>query len=184
MFKEFQRTSIALSDLGPQSEWDFLSLAQHHGLPTRLLDWTRSALAGLWFAVEKPPKKRESKPLDAVVWLLKTKVEDFIDETTRETPFSKGRTKIFRPRLITRRIAAQGGVFTVHHMGHNESFVPIDRNRYLSPRLAKFVIPASSFPHIRKHLDGCGVNRFSLFPDLDGLCDHLAWRYTKLSDER
>ncbi len=91
MFRDFQRTSFALTEFRPASEWDFLSLAQHHGLPTRLLDWTYSALAGLRFAVEKPPKKRDSKPLDAVVWLLKTRMEDFIDETTREKPFDKGR---------------------------------------------------------------------------------------------
>jgi hypothetical protein len=35
IFNEFKRTSFALTDLQPQSDWDFLSLAQHFGLPTR-----------------------------------------------------------------------------------------------------------------------------------------------------
>lgn len=184
MFKEFQRTSFALSDLRPGSDWDFLSLAQHHGLPTRLLDWTYSGLAAIWFAVQGPPEQGKSRPLDAVVWLLKTRTEDFIDEATREKPFDKGGTKIFRPRFVTRRIAAQGGVFTVHRMSENGAFVPADRNRHFSRRLVKFVIPAKAFSDMRKHLDGCGVNRFSLFPDLDGLCGHLQWRYTEPNDEQ
>jgi hypothetical protein len=181
MFKEFQRTSIALSDLRPQSDWDFLSLAQHHGLPTRLLDWTYSALAALFFAVAHPTEGLE--PDDAVVWLLKTNKEDFIDETTREKPFDKGGTRIFRPKLITRRIAVQGGVFTVHRLSDDDTFVPVDNNKSFKSRLVKFAIPAANFSHILQHLDGCGVNRFTLFPDLDGLCDHLAWRFTKPSGE-
>src|SRR5208282_238966 len=80
MFDEFKRTSIALTDLQPETDWDFLAVAQHHNLPTRLLDWTSSALAALWFAVEKEPVEIEDKEQDAVVWMLKTRVEDFIDE--------------------------------------------------------------------------------------------------------
>jgi hypothetical protein len=143
MFKEFQRTSIALSALRPESEWDFLSLAQHHGLPTRLLDWTYSALAALFFAIAHPSDN--PKPDDAVVWLLKTRKEDFIDESTREQPFEKSGTKIFRPRLVTRRIAVQAGLFTVHRLSDDDTFVPVDNNKYFKPRLVKFTVPASNF---------------------------------------
>ena len=65
----------------------------------------------------------ELEPDDSVVWLLKTNQEDFIDETTREKPFDKGGTKIFRPKLITRRIAVQAGVFTVHRLSDDDTFV-------------------------------------------------------------
>jgi hypothetical protein len=183
MFDEFKRTSVALTDLQPQTEWDFLAIAQHHGLPTRLLDWTYSALAALWFAVEKEPAEVKSKKQNAVVWMLKTKVADFIDEKDRSSPFERQPTGIYRPRVITRRIAAQGGVFTAHRMMKEEGFVALDKNRRFRDRLVKFTVEASAFPHIRKHLDGCGVNCSTLFPDLVGLCNHLEWRYTKLSDE-
>ena len=118
MFDEFKRTSIALTDLQPETDWDFLAIAQHHNLPTRLLDWTYSALAALWFAVEKEPIKIEEKKQNAVVWLLKTRADDFIDEKTRKSPFGEGVTSIYRPRLITRRIAAQGG--NIHDTSHDE----------------------------------------------------------------
>lgn len=159
MFDEFKRTSIALTDLQPESDWDFLAIAQHHNLPTRLLDWTHSALAALWFAVEKEPAEDSGKKkLDAVVWMLKTRVEDYVDEGYRGSPFGKGATGIYRPRVITRRIAAQGGLFTVHRMMKSEGFVALDNNKRFKSRLVKFIVAASSFPHIRKHLDGCGVN--------------------------
>jgi len=178
MFKEFQRTSLALTDRGLTSDWDFLSLAQHHRLPTRLLDWTYSALAGLWLAVEKPPKKAHAIAYPGVVWLLKTKADDFIDEDTRASPFANGVTRIYRPRVTTGRIAAQSGLFTIHRVMKGKGLVALEKNSYFVERLVKFVIPGSAFTDIRKHLHGCGVNRFSLFPDLDGLSDHLAWRYT------
>jgi hypothetical protein len=183
MFDEFKRTSIALTDLQPETDWDFLAIAQHHNLPTRLLDWTYSALAALWFAIEKEPVKIKEKQQNAVVWMLKTRVEDFIDENSRSSPFGRGATSIYRPRVVTRRIAAQGGIFTVHNMMKSEGFVALENNRRFKTRLVKFTVEASAFPEIRKHLDGCGVNRSTLFPDLVGLCDHLEWRYTKLPDE-
>jgi hypothetical protein len=178
MFKEFQRTSLALTDRDLASKWDCLSLAQHHGLPTRLLDWTYSALAGLWFCVAKPPKKERGDLLNGVVWLLKTRVEDFVDEDTRTSPFDNGITRIYRPRVITRRIAAQSGLFTIHKVLKGETLIELERNKHFVDRLVKFVIPGSAFKRIRAQLHGCGVNRLSLFPDLDGLSAHLAWLYT------
>ena len=180
MLEEFKRTSLALTDIRPDSNWDWLSLAQHHRLPTRLLDWTYSALAGLWLAVERKALKEGSETRNGVVWLLKTAVDDFIDESTRQSPFDEGNTRIYRPRFVTRRIAAQRGLFTVHRAVKGAGFVALERNKRYRERLVKFVIPADSFSQIRKHLDGCGVNQFSLFPDLDGLCTYLAWRYAKV----
>ena len=129
MMEEFKRTHLSLTDIRPDSDWDLLSLAQHHRLPTRLLDWTYSALAALWFAVENPPRKKDKKVLDGVVWLMKTAVTDFITESSRQSPYDKGVTRIYRPRFVTRRIAAQRGLFTVHRMVADEGFVPLERNK-------------------------------------------------------
>jgi FRG domain len=173
MFEEFSRASLPLGDFIVTQKWDLLSLAQHHGMATRLLDWTTNALAGLWYAVWNK-QQGDSEP--AIVWLLKTKDDDFIDVEKHESPFGITATGVHRPKTITRRIAAQRGLFTAHVMSEHGICEALDENKRFSGRLEKF-IPSSICSDMQQQLDKCGVNRFSLFPDLDGLCAHLEWRH-------
>jgi FRG domain-containing protein len=179
ILEEFRRTSTALTGHIPITEWDLVAIAQHHGLPTRLLDWTYSALAALWFAVER------RKPQNAVVWLFKTRVEDFItkEEEAKKSPFELSSTRIYRPRFVNPRIGAQRGIFTVHRMQDSGGLYALEDIKAMSGRLVKFTIFPKYFHLIMQHLDGCGVNRFSLFPDLGGLSEYLTWRYVHFPEE-
>jgi FRG domain len=185
ILSEFERASPPFEEFKPENEWDRLALAQHHGLPTRLLDWTYSALAALWFTVKDSPiKDEQNKPRNGVVWILKSQTDDFINFPTPKTPFNGKRTRIFRPKIIARRIAVQAGLFTVHMVLSERRIIPLEHNRFFSKKLVKIIVPARAFAQLRKQLNACGINYSSMFPDLDGLCDHLTWRYTWLDDER
>lgn len=157
-----------------------MALAQHHGLPTRLLDWTYSALTALWFAVKDVPVVKDAH---SVVWVLIPEVEDFRTDTERYGPLSNKITKIFRPKIISRRISAQSGVFTVHKINDGGRVIKFETNREFSKKLLKINIPPDYFPAIRNRLNMLGVNSASIFPDIDGLCSHLQWRYSYLKDE-
>lgn len=149
----FERLARADTD----SEW--LVVGQHHGLPTRLLDWTTSPLAATFFAVEWSGKKTDvAIYVERQPKLVKTIVKDIFDITDLEFLF---------PYHITKRITAQNGVFTVH---------PNPTTPYDSESLIKLIVPSDLRQEIQLSLDAFGINRASLFPDLDGIAALLEWR--------
>ncbi|MEP2772368.1 MAG: FRG domain-containing protein [Fulvivirga sp.] len=184
MLLEFKRGALPLTEFKPENNWDWLALAQHHGLPTRLLDWSYSALVALWFAVERPPNKTEDGDLEnGVVWVLLGEVDDFRTNTDEVDPLSNKITKIFRSTVVSRRISSQSGLFTVHKINSNGKMIRFETNREFKNKLHKLIIPHSEFSAIRKQLHILGVNNSTIFPDIDGFCRHLEWRYSKFNDE-
>ena len=180
---EFRRGILPLSEFQPENNWDLLALAQHHGLPTRLLDWSYSALIALWFAVEKTATIEDRKTVDGVVWVLAAHVEDFRTDTTKADPLNNKITKVFRPTVISRRISAQSGVFTVHKILDDNRIIKFERNKIFQNKLTKVSLRGADFPKIRKQLSMLGIHYASVFPDLDGFCRNLEWRFAKNPDE-
>lgn len=177
MFESFKRRAHPYLEFQPINDWDWLAIAQHHGLPTRLLDWTENPLAALWFAVRCPPD--ESKP--GAVWILES--GKVLQAEENASPLDCDNVQVFRPKHIARRIISQAAFFTVHNCV-GESFPPLDTSAELGQALTKLTIEAEAFCELRWQLDRFGLNAASVFPGLDGLCQHLEWWHSLLEDER
>jgi hypothetical protein len=179
------------------SVWNWLALAQHRGLPTRLLDWTYSPLVALHFATEDPV----DFDIDGVVWcvnfveankrlparLRKILVKEGSDtftvemlagfETLREfdalgaDPF----VIFLEPPAVDQRILNQLALFSVMSSPQAELGDWLRRH----PDLCRQVeIPARLKWEVRDKLDQANVNERVLFPGLDGLSRWLARYYT------
>lgn len=174
---DFKRKYLPFVDNKEMDEWNILALAQHHGLPTRLLDWTYSALTALWFAVKDQAKQEDDVDKDGVVWVFSPSVDDYHKPDSDSSPYSIKETKVFRPKHVGQRITAQAGLFTVHVMRDGRGAARIDKLKRYSSKLVKVNVKAASFTKLRKELHMLGVNHASMVPDLDGLCKHLEWRF-------
>lgn len=140
----------------PHSQWEWLALAQHCGLATRLLDWTANPLAALYFAVEH----RQSEG-DCAVWCYHHVGPGWID-CQAQSPFELENVVEFRPAHLTARITVQGGCFTAQP----DPTLPCATG---VGQLKRIRIHAAEREHFRKELRKLGVDRASLFPDLDGI---------------
>lgn len=182
---EFRRRASFLLDRG-LSDLDVYFLAQHHGLPTRLLDWTRNPLAAIFFAVN------DCRDRDGGLYVVEPTffaqhakrsepVIDMNDERIVRTIaylFGKRRELGVPPQIVPLypdlslgRMHRQDSAFTLHMPGAS----PIDESH---ESVAKYLVPAAAKEPLLRTLRRLGVSWANLFPDLDHLAKEMrvAWR--------
>lgn len=167
VFEEFKLRARPNLTRVPANDWEFLALAQHHGAPTRLLDWSENPLGALFFAVETPT------PTDSAVWCYSYVEQDRpLDVAQDVNPLEILQVKLYRPPHVHPRVWAQSGVFTTHPIGYKKFDNPWGTG------LVRIRIPNFARPRLRVELQRMGVSRASLFPDLDGVGQHVyqKWR--------
>ena len=174
---EFKRMAIPHNQsIFDFSQWDILSLAQHFGLPTRLLDWTTNPLVALWFAF----KDKSIETGNRCVWGFR--IDSELADMKR-TPINQTKTIAFTPNHVTNRITNQNGWFTVHKfLQEKKTFVRIENNRKLKGKLVKYTFSNDLRIEILNTLDTLGINYYSMFQDLEGLSKYIEWKQFKFKD--
>jgi hypothetical protein len=74
----------------PRNDWESLAIAQHHGLPTRFMDWTTNPLVALYFAARETMTDDDDKPMDSAVYVLTS-------EPMRLSSHSRPKTEVIKP---------------------------------------------------------------------------------------
>jgi hypothetical protein len=163
LFNSWKVRAIAYLDNYNYSDWDLLAIAQHNGLPTRLLDWSSNPLVATFFAAI------DNHDADGAVYAHYSK---FIIDENAHKPFSAKIKKNmrYRPRAISRRIINQFGYFTYHV---NPSREMTSGNTY--GEIEKIIIPAEIKQEIIFALNQFGINFLTIYPDLEGLSKQMAW---------
>jgi hypothetical protein len=166
LFDVFQREACGM--LAPQltNDWEWLSIAQHHGLPTRLLDWTHNPLVALYFAVQANPNK--DGQLLAIRGLIKLP-----QALPSGSPFDIETPVKYYPHVVSPRMRCQEGLFVVCAQPET----PLDETLPEGWRIDDFRIPAERKPFVRYELFRMGIHASALFPDLDGLASRIKWQH-------
>lgn len=181
-----------LGDDRPTSELDWLARMQHHGAPTRLLDWTQSPLVALFFAASEEPN------VDAAVWVLdktwalRSTLHSLGDPDLSQwkRPILPVAERIMRDHLagflpVTpqprfSRMIAQDGSFTLTGLASGEVFENIrelcEGDRERPPVLKKLVIRAKLKRTCIEYLQAMRITTATMYPGLDGLAKSLATR--------
>ncbi|MGP3780455.1 FRG domain-containing protein [Bacillus sp. 4A_MP3] len=195
---KFKSKAIPFLNNVPTDEFEWLFIAQHYGLPTRLLDWTSNPLVSLYFAVEKSldeytvenyPVIWSLNPIDlnSKVGYLGNRVDvpnlmenDSTLNNCLQTNYRVGirLDEAIYPLAISEpvnnsRIEAQKGIFTLFP----SNALPLEDYEGASEFLYKINIHYDYIHEIKKELFSLGISKSSIYPELSSIADDIVFEY-------
>ena len=182
--------SLAGPRLNFNNSWEVVFAMRHEGIPTRLLDWTENIGTALFFAfdsdiIENPhiwilePYALNNKT-PSIGEILLNPVEDLKDyassygskcnDTANNIEIHELPILVY-PHRSNERIFAQRGLFSIH--GTNQKKM----EETCPDCLEKIAIPHEVIGKLKDLLKQFGINKYSVYPDIKGLCDYLKASY-------
>jgi hypothetical protein len=189
LLRRFQRHAYQHFQRVP-TEWEALFLARHHGMPTRLLDWTSNPLVSLYFAAVHQSEElvyqetadgtaSEKLNVDGTVWAIAARPErhDLDVLLDRRSPLDIKGLKLVHPFYPSPRMIAQSGIFTLHGDPWTDlvqmAGKPYPETDLDICRLMRWSVCSRMKTQIILDLERLAINSRTLFPDLDGLVKGL-----------
>ena len=172
---------------GNISDWNYLFLMQHFGIPTRLLDFTENALTGLYFALSSAINYKQNEK-DAAVYILDPKrwnahvfrtgsgVEDVLNPSDADMDsYKPGYPKISKSPVAiygdynSKRIASQQGVFVLFGSEKYSMDEYMDRNSFESKCIYRIIIEQKDIVPCYNSIRRFGFTESAIYPDISGL---------------